>query len=185
MAISNMDNRLNEAVDLINQNEQKAVTFGSGITSAAEAYHATVRQDGTNVVTEIYIDLTGLTVAATDGDIIGDTGAANCHLGQVTAAVNGTVDFGYMQCLEAPATGNTDIDLYSADEGTGTEDTAISALTENALVTAGGAWAVGDVKPLTAFPAADEYLYLTNGAAAGAGTYTAGRFKIVLVGTAA
>ena len=135
------------------------------------------------IVTRLVIDLTGLVGSATDLDIIGDSAAASANFGQITAAGAGTLVGGKVTCLETPAGGSDDIDFYSATEATGTEDAAVTGLTETALLTSGGAWASGTVKGMTALPAADEYLYVVNGEAAG-GTYTAGKFLIELYGTA-
>ena len=84
-----------------------------------------------------------------------------------------------MTCLETPAGGSTDIDLYSATEGTGVNDTAIGDLTETQIINAGAASAGtmvagGDI-------AADRYLYLVS-QGTGDATYTAGRFLIEVVG---
>jgi hypothetical protein len=87
-----------------------------------------------------------------------------------------------MTCLEAPATGVTDIDLYSATVGTAVFDDGIAALTETAIITAGGAWTNGAVKCATTVPPANDYLYLTCGAAGTVGTYTAGKFLIEVFG---
>jgi hypothetical protein len=127
------------------------------------------------------VDLTGLNSSAA-ADIIGVNAAANCHLGQITAADCGTILTGTMTCLEAPATGEPDIDLYSAVEATGTEDAAITGLDETVLMAAAVDWTLGTVKALTAMPAADEYLYLVGSGAGTSATYTAGKFLIELLG---
>ncbi|MFA5651215.1 MAG: hypothetical protein WC914_08770 [Proteiniphilum sp.] len=151
----------------------------SVISASAAAYKSSVVRFGNIIKTTIVIDLTGLKSVATDLDIIGDTGV--CHIGQVTAAVNGTIFKGQMGCMEVPTTGADDIDLYAATEGTGAYDAGIGTLTETALVTAGGAHAIGTVKPFTALPAANQYLYLTSGEAV-AGTYNAGILYIEMWG---
>ena len=87
-----------------------------------------------------------------------------------------------MTCLEAPGAGEPDIDLYAADEATGTEDAAITALTETALLLAAADWTIGDQKILTAMPPADDYLYLVGSGAGTDATYTAGKFLIELEG---
>ena len=84
-----------------------------------------------------------------------------------------------MTCLETPAGGGTDIDLFSATEGTGVNDTAIGDLTETQIINAGAASAGtmvagGDI-------AADQYLYLV-GQGTGHAAYTAGRFMITILG---
>lgn len=158
------------------------LTAGSGI-SAAERYVTSYHTIGGIKTTRILTDLTGLVGSTTDLDIIGNTGgAANCHFGQVTAARSGTLIGGQVTCLELPAGGVTDIDFYSATEATGAQDALVTSLTETALITAGGAWTSGASKGMTALPAANEYLYVANGAGAVPGTFTAGKFLIELFG---
>lgn len=136
-------------------------------------------------VTEIYVDLQAAAVSsvATLNDIIGEAAGGAAYIGQMTAALNGTVVAIEMVCLEAPATGDTDIDLYSATENTGAYDADVTGLTEVALITAGGAWTNGMVKGATALPAgASDYLYLASGNGGTAGAYSAGIFIIRIYG---
>jgi len=172
---------VDESGNLMQAGSQVATTMSpsSVISASAAAYKSSVVRFGNIIKTTIVIDLTGLKSVATDLDIIGDTGV--CHIGQVTAAVNGTIFKGQMGCMEVPTTGADDIDLYAATEGTGAYDAGIGTLTETALVTAGGAHAIGTVKPFTALPAANQYLYLTSGEAV-AGTYNAGILYIEMWG---
>jgi hypothetical protein len=145
--------------------------------------HSVVKVGGLYKTT-ILVDLTGLN-SNTAKDIIGKDGrTANCHIGQITAAKNGTIFAGKITCLEVPATGVDDIDLYSATVGTGAEDTDIEALVETKLLDAGAAWTLGMVKGLSAFPAADEYLYLVGSGAGADGTYSTGILEIELWGKA-
>lgn len=163
-------------------NNKLATEAGAGITGGTgTVYKSSVQEFGGIIRSTIMIDLTGLGSSTTDLDIIGQ-GASVAHLGQVTAARNGTILHGRMTCLEVPATGADDIDLYAATESTGVFDAAISTLVETALVTAGGAWTAGLVKEFSADLAADKYLYLTGGEGGTAGTYTAGKFLIELYG---
>jgi hypothetical protein len=144
---------------------------GVGITGAATSFVTSVDKIGSLIKTTILIDLTGLNSGGTADDIIGDDGTGVAHLGQITAAVNGTVIAGRLTCLETPATGDDDIDVYSATEATGVEDTLITALTQTQLCNSGDLIA-GSVVAVTA-PAADQYLYLVGGTG-GSATYTAG-----------
>lgn len=153
---------------------------GAGFAGTGTVYKASVGKVGNIVKTEIIIDLTGTASSTTDLDIIGTSGVS--HIGQVVAAVNGTNVVGRMTCLEAPAGGVNDIDLYSATEGTGAFDGGVAALAETALVTSGGAWTTGTSKGFLAEPAAGAYLYLCGGAAGTAASYTAGKFLIELWG---
>ena len=161
-----------------------ATEAGAGITTGSgTVYRSSVQRNGGIITTRILIDLTGL--RSTGGaDIIGVNGTALvCHIGQITAARNGTILTGSMECFEAPGGGDPDINIHSADEGTGVEDGAISGLAETLLVNSGDA-TLGSKVYFTAVPAADEFLYLTTGAATDA-DYTAGKLFIELMGYAA
>jgi hypothetical protein len=164
------------------------MTAGTGITSATgEVYLASVVTVGNIIYTDILIDLTGLNDGGTAGDIIGkDGGTANCHIGQITAAVNGTIFGGSVTCLEVPAGGDVDVDLWYADNATGVQDAAVTTLTNQVQVTNNGDHTIGRVTPFlnTVFPPADKYLYLANGAVTAA-DYTAGRFLIRMYGYSA
>jgi hypothetical protein len=158
-----------------------SVEAGTGITTGSGTiYRSSVQRVGGIITTRILIDLTGLRSTGS-GDIIGVNGTALvCHIGQITAATNGTILTGSMECFEAPAGGDPDINIHSATEGTGVEDGAISGLAETLLVDAGDA-TLGSKVYFTAVPAADEFLYLTTGAATDA-DYTAGKLFIQLMG---
>jgi hypothetical protein len=157
------------------------VEAGTGITGGTGTiYRSSVMRSGGIITTRILIDLTGLRSTA-NGDIIGVNGTSNvCHIGQITAARNGTIIAGSMECFEAPAGGDPDINVHSATEGTGVEDGAIADLTETLLVNAGDA-SLGSKVYFTGLPAADEFLYLTLGATTDA-DYTAGKLLIELIG---
>lgn len=155
---------------------------GTGISSGTgTVFKSSVQRVGGIIKTSLLIDLTGLASSTTDLDIIG-VGAGAAYLGQITAAKNGTILTGRMTCLEVPAGGADDVDLYSATEATGVFDAGIGTLAETALVTAAGAWTLGLTKGLSAIPAANQYLYLCGGEAGTAATYTAGKFLIELEG---
>mgnify|MGYP003112335919 CR=1 FL=1 len=158
-----------------------ATEAGTGITGGTgTVYRSAVQRVGGIITTRILIDLTGLRSTAS-GDIIGVNGTSNvCHIGQITAARNGTILTGSMECFEAPAGGDPDINVHSATEGTGVEDGAISSLTETLLVNAADA-TLGSKVYFTAVPAADQFLYLTLGATTDA-DYTAGKLFIELMG---
>lgn len=146
-------------------------------------YTNSVQLSGSIYYTTIIFDITGLGSSTTDLDIIGQ-GVSAAHMGQLTAAQNGTILAGQLTCLEVPVTGVTDIDLYWATEATGKFDDAVTGLTETVLITNGGAWTLNLSKAI-ADPVgiANGYLYLCNGAAGTVGTYTAGKFRLDLFGT--
>lgn len=173
------------ATELANLAAAQTMASGAGVGFTAgvgAVYKSSIRKIGDLFITTLLIDLTGTASSTTDLDVIGVAGGG-CHIGQITAAQNGTVYGIRMTCLEAPAGGVTDIDLYSADESTLAFDSAISAATgEVALITAGGAWAATTTRGNTDVPVANQYLYLLGGAAGTAATYTAGKFLIELYG---
>lgn len=160
---------------------------GRGISSGTGTICAhNVSNRGGLIKTEIFIDVTGLTSGATIGDIIGKVTVADCHIGQITAAVNGTIVYGRITCLETPAGGDPDIDFYSTvTEATGTQDVAISTLTGEVAFTNNGDWTGAIATPivLTALPGVG-YMYMVD-AGGTAVIYTAGQFLIELWGTPA
>jgi hypothetical protein len=158
-----------------------AMAVGSGITGTGTIVRSSVTKNGSLIETRILIDLTGLNGGGTAADIIGGDGLANCHFGQITTAVNGTIFGGYMRCLEVPTGSNADVDLYAATVATGTEDAAVTSLTGQAILLNGGTWTLSLTSALTAYPAANSYLYLASGTATAA-TFTAGIYEIVLFG---
>ena len=161
-----------------------ATTAGTGITSGSgTVYAASVIKTGGIYHTKILIDLTGL-ASSGSGDIIGKAATANCHIGQITAAVNGTVLGGKMTCLEAPAGGDPDINLWYADEATGTEDAAVTGLTNQTQMCNSGDLALNSVISIATPPAADKYIYMVTGAATDA-NYTAGKILIEFFGYSA
>ena len=159
--------------------ETPALAVGTGVTAGT----GTICKVNGGLSGGIYrvtilVDLTGLNSGGTAGDIIGVNGTANpCYIALLPDMV---VLGGRMTCLETPAGGDTDIDLYSATEGTGVEDQAITALTETQIINA-GTQVVGTVTYFAADPVANTYLYLVGQSTSNA-TYTAGRFLIEIFG---
>ena len=134
---------------------------GVGISPVTNSIFKTSTVASNNIVTTtILLDLTGLQSGGTAGDIIGKNGSGAAYLGQITAANNGTILGVSITCLEAPVGGDADIDLYSATEATGVEDTAISALTETQIINS-GTLAVGTIARGNTI-AANQYLYLVG-----------------------
>ncbi len=161
-----------------------ATTAGTGITTGTgTVYAASVIKTGGIFHTKILIDLTGL-ASSGSGYIIGKAATANSHIGQITAAVNGTVLGGKMTCLEAPAGGDPDINLWYADEATGAEDAAITSFTNQTQMCDSGDLALNSVISIPTPPAADKYIYMVTGAATDA-DYTAGKLLIEFFGYSA
>ena len=159
------------------------MSAGTGITTGTgTVYAGAAVKVGGVYSTSILIDLTGL-ASSGSGDIIGKAATANSHIGQITAANNGTILTGQLNVYEAPAGGDPDIDLWYADEATGTEDAAITGLSNQVQVMNNGDLTAASIDYFTAgtVPAADKYLYLVTGAATNA-DYTAGRILLEMWG---
>jgi len=171
-------------LNILDQSVQQ-LTAGAGITDGAgTSHHTSIEKVGGIFKTTIFVDMTDLQSSTTDLDIIG-TGVGNAHLGQITAALNGTIFFGQVTWLETPATGADDIIFYSADEATGAFDGGIAALTNEIVLLNKGSAALGAYATqiaLALLPTADQHLYLVNGEAGTVGTYTAGQFIMELWG---
>lgn len=157
---------------------------GTGISTATNVIcEHRVTKFGGIFKTEIMVDMTGLNDGDTAADVIGKDGdTPNCHIGQITAAKNGTIFAGRKSCIEVPAGGDVDVDLWTANEATLAQDTAISAATGEAQLLNHGDWAAGEVDILTAFPPADDHLYLVTGSQGSDADYTGGIFLIELWG---
>lgn len=166
---------------LANQVSGTPVTEGgAGFAGTGTVNKQAIEKVGDLIRTTILVDLTGLNSGGSAGDVIGVNGAGAAYFTRLSPA-NGTITAIRMTCLETPAGGDTDIDIYSATEGTGVEDTAISALVEVQLIN-GGAQSSGTVTAAANMPAANtDYLYFV-----GQGTtndiYTAGKFLIEMFG---
>ena len=159
------------------------MSASSVMAATLAAYNVTTFRTGNIIKTTMYIDLTGAKSTTTDNDIIGNTGA--CHIGRITTAVNGVIFAGQVGCAEVPTTGADDINLASSTVATGAYDADVTGLAgAKALMTAGGAHAIGTVKPFTVLPAANDYLYLSAGEAGVVGTYDAGILIIEMWGLA-
>jgi hypothetical protein len=157
---------------------------GAGITAGAgTVYKSSVTERGGIIKTEILIDLTGLTSADSDLDVIGveDT-ALPCHIGQITSAINGTILQGTWQCLEAPLS-LTDVGIYSAASGVLVYEDLITDEAAEVVIVTPAVQAIADQSnPIAGIPTANHYLYLVNGAADTPDIFTAGKFLLTLYG---
>lgn len=154
----------------------------TGAAAAGGAYNVHISRDGMFVKTSIYIDLDGLNSGDTAKDVIGKAATANCHIGQVTDAVNGKIVRGKLWCLETPTTGEPNIDVVESTLATITEDEPYDGSgTSVMLLDSGIDWTIGVSKEFTAVPTADRYLYLAAGDATNA-EYATGVFLIELWG---
>ncbi len=162
---------------------------GPGIKDAV--VYSKVSRDGAQILTEIVVDL-GTSKAAiqskdTDADVIGVSAGGAAHLGQLTVAVNGIITDIEMICTEAPLTGEIDIDLVRLNDATQAFDEGAGA---DKLINTNTDWVKGLTKVGTVDDASAsddaQYLYLAVGTSSTptAGTYSAGKYVIRLLGYA-
>lgn len=164
-----------------------AAEHGAGAISTAFAprtYRWT--EHGDHIVTEIHVDVTGLTVTGTaQGGAIGLAGIDGCYIGRYVNATYGNVYQIDMICTATPTEGTAtfeqDIDLCyttAADVAAG-EDVDVD------IIAAARDWVVGEkATNITPKLTPDgDYLYLAAGDTAGdTGIYGAGQFIIRFYG---
>jgi len=160
-----------------------AVPAGAGTAGVGGFLYTSVERVGALIRTTIAVDLTGMASVAA-GDIIGLAAGGAAYITRITAAVNGTILAGFVQCVETPAGGEPDVDLVAATAATGAYNDAASGLAGYAALMEAAADWTGVLAPkgLTAVPAANAYLYLVSSGGGDAAAYTAGKFIIVLYG---
>jgi hypothetical protein len=174
-----------ESALILNEGTQAAE--GAGV-SDAETNNWKVYTIGGITYTVGNIDITALTSDATDTGVIGEEGAANSYFTQITAATNGYIFEASIVCVEAPAGGEVDLDLVFD-----TTATTEGAAATDVVLAAGADWTIGASKHTmiadTALTAglADYYVHLAVGTSSSPtnGTYTAGKYVVILKGVKA
>jgi hypothetical protein len=157
------------------------LTAGVGITGGTgTVYHSWIERNGNIIKTSIYLDITGLGSSATANDIVGVAGGP-AHIGQITAAKNGTIFAGQVSTLETPTANLTDIDLVASATGTDEFDAAVTSGTT--LLNSGGL-AINTFDTLTALPSDGDYIYITSVSTTAVATAAAGQILIELYGAA-
>lgn len=130
--------------------------------------------------TTILIDLTGIASVNTADDVIG-LGSATAYVHQYDTDESGTCIAAFLRVFETPATGDADIDVFSATVGTYVLSDASAGLTGYAKLLDGATLARDDDLAFTALPADGAYIGLASGTGA-AGTYTAGILALTFIG---
>ena len=137
------------------------------------------------IVTELKVDLTGLTAhGATGGDAIGlKAGAPNSYLLQNVVADMGIVFRTEMSCIEVPVGCGTLLDIILVLNSSGTLGYTDAAGTTLGIDPAGD-WAAGVTKVNEGTPpTANHYYYLTEGTTDGDDSvFTGGQFLIRFYG---
>lgn len=174
-----------ELVAAINANTGAVVAaeHGAGAIGTGVAPSTTRRVENGSIITDIKIDLAGLTVTGTVAkDVIGLVGAAASNIGRYVVAKYGVVYRVEMICIEAPTEGTStitqDIDLGADDGLLAQDDTADDIVINTATLVVTEA-ATKETPALSA----NDYLYLIEGdTAASTGIYSGGQFIIRFFG---
>jgi hypothetical protein len=163
----------------------ESTSYGAGAISTEIVPQYSRSRIGNDIITTILVDLTGLAGNNDEGDVIGLAAGGAAYIGKYVQSETGIIHKIEMTCLEVPTSGSNnldDIDLRANSSATAAATADGSGYT--ALIAAGGSWTLGETaQQLVTMPAANDYLYLIEGAASGgANTFTAGKYMIKLYG---
>ena len=163
----------------VNSIKATADAPGGGIDAAT--IETSVAEYNSEIITTIYIDIGGGSIVSSSdaGDVIGEDGVAAAYLTRLTEAKNGIVYRVEMVCLEAPTTGDPDINLCANASGTIAEDA--SGEGEHVLINGGTQTLAKYGNSNSLNGQVNDYIYLTHGGTT-AGTYDAGKFLIKFYG---
>jgi len=156
--------------------EHAAGAIGDGVAPVTYRYNA----PNGDIITEIRIDVSGLKSKDTAADAIGLATGVDAYLGQYTAAIFGILYKMELICLEAPVTGDDDINvMFNAAADLGYDDAAGTTGLDAGVLALGES--VDDLSPGVS---EDDYIYLTAGTGDVDNVYTAGMYIIRLYGHA-
>jgi hypothetical protein len=135
--------------------------------------------------TTIQLDITGLKSKDAADKIIGEAGGGAAYLTKLETAKTGRIYRIEMICIEAPTTGEVDIDLIASTANNLEYDSAEG--TNDLLVDANGDWTLGRLKDNFTIGSTDlnnKYVYLSVGTAASPteGVYDNGKYLIIFHG---
>lgn len=131
------------------------------------------------IITEIKVDLQGLTSKDTANDVIGLAAGGVAYIGRNVVATNGVIFKIELICLETPAGGDNDVNVVANASATLAYDDA-GGTTYG--INGGDAVAGQMIQNLVQGLTANHYFYLTAGTGDTAAAYTAGQFIVRLHG---
>mgnify|MGYP003115846507 CR=1 FL=1 len=164
-----------------------AAAAGGGVVDAAKNTWTVSEINGITRTVGL-IDIHGLTSDSTDTGAIGKEGVAAAYFTKLTHEINGYIHFAQITCVEAPTGGEIDLDLVFD-----TTSTAEGVAVTDVVITGAGDWTLGesvssDNKGGTHIVLTsgldDHFVYLAVGTSSSPtnGTYTAGKYVVVLEG---
>lgn len=160
-------------------------SYGAGAISSEVAPSYTQQTAGTDIITEILVDLTALGAKGdAANDVIGLPAGGAAYIGKYKTAAMGTLYKAEVICLEVPGEGTatitTDIDIAFNSSAVLAYDGAAGA----AEINTGGFAALGSTGFIGFTATADDYIYLVEGdTAATTGVFNAGKLVVRLYGT--
>tara|TARA_R100000315_G_scaffold40295_1_gene17333 strand:+ start:333 stop:1256 length:924 start_codon:yes stop_codon:yes gene_type:complete len=160
-------------------------TISTDATAVNPQYYREI--NGRNVITRIYVDLTGLKAENDDGDVVGLAAGGAAYIGKYVQSSMGVVSHVRMYMREFMTVGSgtiiDDLEIRGDSDATRVEGYDLSG--GNLGVTAGGQMGAGKSFESNSIAlAANDYLYITAGEAPGGSgsTYTAGKLVVELHG---
>ena len=165
----------------------RSYSYGAGAisTEVTPQYHIEV--NGRNVLTRIYVDLTGLKAENDDGDVVGLAAGGAAYIGKYVQTETGVINKVIIYSQEFPTVGSGTIidDLEIRGDSSAARVEGYDLSSGNLAVSAGASMAEGKSFINRAIAlAANDYLYITAGEAPGGSgsTYTAGKIVVELHG---
>ena len=183
---------------------QSETTLEPGAAMSGALGHAKAMRHGSEIITEIYVDLGAGQVYSPKSDLTGtiiahsgvldssEVQTAPAYIARVTNEKSGFINLIEMSCIETPVGGTTDINLiaatgsslaYSGSGGLANRRDLFVAVDGGTAVVGSSAARALDDNRLGTY----QYLYLGTGAntiSAGENIYTSGKFVIRLFGIA-
>tara|TARA_R110002020_G_scaffold35782_5_gene107892 strand:- start:626 stop:1177 length:552 start_codon:yes stop_codon:yes gene_type:complete len=164
------------------EKQGKTIDLSPGAGASPMIARTTQWRSGTEIITEIIVDLGTSKGTIVDGTVRYPIGVASkaATLGQLTVANVGVITEVRCVVTEAPGGGVADCDLEygSSSVNTNADPSGTSIMTS--LTTVGEDTSTAYVNNVLA----DKYLYICNGAGGSTATYTSGKFAIYLYGFA-
>lgn len=134
------------------------------------------------IITQIKVDLTGLTSKNTANDVIGlATGGDPAYIGRNVIATNGVIFKLEFSCLETPVGGDDDVNVVRNTSGTIAYDGAGGT---DYLSNSGNLVIGQTISNLVPVVTTNHYYYLTAGQGDVAAAYTAGQYILTTYGHA-
>ena len=168
--------------------DKTSLMRGSGFIPSGNinnVFNSSIERIGDIIKTTIVFSVIDLNYQGTTDTIIGDTGA-NSYLCYLERSRVGTITYFEIETLH-PCTGVTvNFNIYRSTDGTQSQGATILppgvSLSLGTLDTTGAGNRMASIVDLSSSPFVDEYIYICGAAAATAGSFTGGFFRLTCYG---